>query len=231
MNIPASLPVMLSQGAKPRQTVFFKEKPTLSNFRIWEYEHNRERVQVNPVLYNSYRVVTFGLDMIFNEKPIERFWFLENVARMPYFSYVACIHFYETIGVWSPDADLRQNHYEQEINETNHLIVMDALGGGEEWYVRFLARHAAMSYYLVLLALYFSSPDIAYKCSELLEMHAVDTYLAFLNENHELLKKTKTPKHLKKKFKGARSTMFDVFIQIVQDEQEHALEMRDLIKS
>ncbi len=229
-SIPASLPVMLGRRAKPRQTIWFKENPKLSNFTIWEYEHSREKVQVNPILYNGYRVVTFGLDMIFDEKPIERFWFLENVARMPYFSYVACIHFYETIGVWTDD-ELRQFHYEQEMNETNHLLVMDSLGGGKEWYVRFLARHASMVYYILLLALYFTSPDTAYKCSELIEMHAVDTYLAFINDNEELLKTTKTPKHIKKKFKGARSTMFDVFVHIIQDEQEHALEMRELLKS
>lgn len=28
-------------------------------------------------------------------RPIARFWFLETVARMPYFSYISMLHFYE----------------------------------------------------------------------------------------------------------------------------------------
>jgi hypothetical protein len=34
-------------------------------------------------------------------RPIQRFWFLETVARMPYFSYISCIHLYETLGDFS----------------------------------------------------------------------------------------------------------------------------------
>jgi hypothetical protein len=38
------------------------------------------------------------LDVIFNGRPIQRFWFLETVARMPYFSYISMLHLYETLG-------------------------------------------------------------------------------------------------------------------------------------
>lgn len=33
-------------------------------------------------------------------RPIQRFWFLEMVARMPYFSYITMLHLYETFGWW-----------------------------------------------------------------------------------------------------------------------------------
>lgn len=33
---------------------------------------------------------------------------LEEVARMPYFSYVSMLHLYETLGWWRAGADLRK---------------------------------------------------------------------------------------------------------------------------
>lgn len=33
-------------------------------------------------------------------RPIQRFWFLETVARMPYFSYITMLHLYESFGWW-----------------------------------------------------------------------------------------------------------------------------------
>jgi hypothetical protein len=36
---------------------------------------------------------------------------LEEVARMPYFSYVSMLHLYETLGWWRAGADLRKIQY------------------------------------------------------------------------------------------------------------------------
>jgi ubiquinol oxidase len=47
-----------------------------------------------------YKVLIFFLDRVYKDRAIERFWFLETVARMPYFSYVTCLHLYETLGWW-----------------------------------------------------------------------------------------------------------------------------------
>jgi hypothetical protein len=47
-----------------------------------------------------YDVVLFFVDRLFVDRAIERFWFLETVARIPYFSYVTCLHLYETLGWW-----------------------------------------------------------------------------------------------------------------------------------
>jgi ubiquinol oxidase len=65
---------------------------------------------------------------------------------------------------------------------------MESLGGDQRWWVRFLAQHSAIVYYLVLNHLWALSPTLAYKFSELLEGHAVNTYGQFLDENEELLK-------------------------------------------
>jgi hypothetical protein len=42
------------------------------------------------------------------DRPIARFWFLETVARMPYFSYISMLHLYETLGWWSVGYEVRK---------------------------------------------------------------------------------------------------------------------------
>ena len=206
-------------------------KLKLSNDILWEYEHKRKPVDDVPLaMYIMYRCITFILDKIYEDKPIERFYFLENVARIPYFSYVTCLHFYETIGLWQIDEKLRKQHYEEEANEANHLMIMESLGGERRWIDRFLARHAAIAYYIVLLSLYFLSPKLAYKSSELLERHAVDTYETFLKENKERLKLLIAPDIAKKIYKGKVNNLYDVFKMISYDEYAHANEMEELYK-
>ena len=48
------------------------------------------------------------LDVIYDKRPIQRFWFLEVVARMPYFSYISMLHLYESLGWWRAGAELRR---------------------------------------------------------------------------------------------------------------------------
>lgn len=48
------------------------------------------------------------LDIVYNKRPIQRFWFLEVVARMPYFSYISMLHLYESLGWWRAGAELRR---------------------------------------------------------------------------------------------------------------------------
>jgi ubiquinol oxidase len=40
------------------------------------------------------------LDVAYDNRPLQRFWFLETVARMPYFSYITMLHLYESFGWW-----------------------------------------------------------------------------------------------------------------------------------
>jgi Alternative oxidase len=67
-------------------------------------------------------------------------------------------------------------------------MIMEALGGDQSWWVRFVAQHSAIVYYFVLCALFALSPSLSYRFSELLETHAVNTYTVFLNDNEQLLK-------------------------------------------
>ena len=60
------------------------------------------------------------LDWLFENRPIQRFWFLETVARLPYSSYISCISLYESLGWWRAAADLRKVHFAEELNETIH---------------------------------------------------------------------------------------------------------------
>ena len=205
------------------------QKLELDNDLLWEYEHKRKPVDEVPLtMFAIYRTITYILDKIYENKPIERFYFLENVARIPYFSYVTCLHFYETIGMWQIDEKLRKQHFEEESNEANHLMIMEALGGERRWVDRFLARHASVAYYVVLLTLYFLSPKLAYKSSELLERHAVDTYETFLKQNKERLKLLIAPDIAKKIYKGKVNNLYDTFKMISYDEYSHANEMEEL---
>mmetsp|Transcript_16933 Transcript_16933/g.23972 ORF Transcript_16933/g.23972 Transcript_16933/m.23972 type:complete len:288 (-) Transcript_16933:182-1045(-) len=107
---------------------------------------------------------------------------------MPYFSYITMLHLYETLGFWRRSADVKRVHFAEEWNEFNHLLIMESLGGDQSWWVRFMAQHSAIAYFVALLALWSISPTLAYKFSELLETHAVNTYGQLLDENEELLK-------------------------------------------
>jgi hypothetical protein len=63
---------------------------------------------------------------------------------MPYFAYITMLHLYETLGFWRRSADVKRIHFAEEINEFNHLLIMESLGGDQRWWVRFLAQHSAI---------------------------------------------------------------------------------------
>lgn len=125
--------------------------------------------------------------------PIEVFYLLEVVARMPYFSYISMLHLYETLGWWRRSADVKSIHFAEEVNEYHHLLLMETLGGDQRWFVRFIAQHAAIIYYWFNVLLFFTSPKLAYGFSVLLETHAVETYQVFIEENDEELAKLPAP--------------------------------------
>lgn len=56
-----------------------------------------------------------------------------------------------------------------------------------------MAQHSAIIYYFGLCFLWLLSPSLSYEFSRLLEMHAVNTYGQFLDENEELLKNLPPP--------------------------------------
>ena len=162
---------------------------TLNSTAIWEREESRGPIIAPLIIKAPYYVLTFLLDGIFEGRnPFQRFFLLETVARMPYFSYITMLHLYETLGFWRRSADIKRIHFAEEWNEFHHLLIQESLGGDQPFYVRFMAQHSALAYYCVLCGLWMASPSLSYKFSEMLETHAVDTYGQFVDENENKLK-------------------------------------------
>ena len=111
----------------------------------------------------------------------------------------------EHLGAWV------QVHFAEEWNEIQHLKIMESLGGDRLWIDRFLARHAAIAYLLVLNHLWLLSPSLAYNFSELIEFHAVDTYGEFVDENEELLRRLPAPRAATDYYEGRDLYLFDEF--------------------
>ena len=179
---------------------------------IWERERAREEIPAPWILKGPYLALCAMLDALFDEKkPIQRFWFLETVARMPYFSYTNMLTFYEALGWWRQSSELRKIHFSEEWNEFHHLLVMESLGGDQSWRDRFLGLHAGIIYFFVLVFLWLISPALAYNFSELIEGHAVDTYGQFVDQNEELLKSMPPPTIAVEYYEGADLYLFDEF--------------------
>jgi len=218
---------------------------TLSNAKVWEREERREQIRSPFILKGPYLLLCVMIDVVFENKPIERFWFLENVARMPYLSYVSMLHLYESLGWWRRGARVKQIHFAEEWNEFHHLLIMESLGGDQKWFTRFFAQHASIAYYLTLCFLWVLSPTVAYNFSELIEAHAVDSYDQFLDENSKALKKIPAPpiaytyymaedlykydEFQSEREPGSRririENLYDVFEAISGDEAEHVKTM------
>ncbi|GMH39800.1 hypothetical protein BSKO_07698 [Bryopsis sp. KO-2023] len=222
----------------------------LSNDAVWKRENKRiaEGGGVKSPWYikGAYLGLCVVIDVVYNNRPLPRFWFLETVARMPYFSFISMLHLYESLGWWRAGADVRKIHFAEEWNELHHLQIMEALGGDQLWIDRFLALHAAIVYYWFLLLFYLLSPKTAYNFSELVENHAVDTYTEFVEVNEELLKELPPPKVAVQYYRGDDLYMFDdfqtsgsteprrpscenlydVFKNISDDEMEHVRTMK-----
>ncbi|CAI5475239.1 unnamed protein product [Closterium sp. Yama58-4] len=242
------LPEIKPPPAMPEESEALRKKLqqlTLSNEAVAQREKDRPQVEAPGWILLPYKLLCWMLDVIFYNRPIQRFWFLETVARMPYFSYISMLHLYETLGWWRVGAEVRKVHFAEEWNEMNHLKIMESLGGDRLWIDRFFAQHAAILYYWVLNFMFLVSPRVAYNFSELIEAHAVDTYGEFVDENAELLK-TLPPSpaaiayynsddlYMFDEFQTSRvpesrrpkiESLYDVFCAIRDDEMEHVKTM------
>lgn len=223
---------------------------TLDSEAVKEAARRREsglmgKVETNPASRAMYDLGCFALDELFENRPIARFWFLEIVARIPYFAYVSMLHLYESLGWWRVP-ELRKVHNAEEYNELHHLLIMEALGGNARWRDRFLGYHGAVLYYWLVIGLFFFSPKAAYEFMELLESHAVDTYSTFLKENEQRLKSLPPPMVARSYYQATNlylfddfqvskkpntrrppcDTLYDVFKNISDDEAEHVKTMK-----
>ncbi|HIK41432.1 alternative oxidase [Thermoleptolyngbya sp. M55_K2018_002] len=189
-------------------------------------------------------VLVFVINQIYHDRPIPRFYVLETVARVPYFSYLSVLHLYETLGLWRRVEWLKV-HFAESWNELHHLLIMEALGGSQHWGDRLLARSVALLYYWIIVALYIISPKSAYRFMELVEEHAYHTYDLFLVQEGETLKAQPAPQvaleyyqtgdlylfdafqtaHRPQERRPAINNLYDVFVAIRDDEREHVKTM------
>ncbi|MEM1256083.1 MAG: alternative oxidase [Cyanobacteria bacterium P01_H01_bin.21] len=189
-------------------------------------------------------ILVFVINVVYRNRPYPRFYVLETVARVPYFSYLSVLHLYETLGWWRR-VDWLKVHFAESWNELHHLLIMEELGGDKDWIDRFLARHTALLYYWIVIGLYLVSPNAAYNFMELVEHHAYTSYDKFLNQAEEQLKSLPAPKvaidyyrdgdlYMFDEFQTAQqpaqrrpeiNNLYDVFVAIRDDEMEHVKTM------
>ncbi|KAK9056406.1 hypothetical protein SSX86_027497 [Deinandra increscens subsp. villosa] len=185
------------------------------------------------------------LDTLYQDRDYPRFFVLETIARVPYFAFISVLHMYESFGWWRKSEYLKV-HFAESWNEMHHLLIMEELGGNAWWFDRFLAQHIAIFYYFMTVFMYALSPRMAYHLSECVESHAFETYDKFIKEKGDELKKlapskiavkyyTEEDLYLFDEFQTARlpntrrpiiENMYDVFMNIRDDEAEHCKTMK-----
>jgi ubiquinol oxidase len=191
----------------------------------------------------------FIVDVVYGNRSYARFYMLETIARVPYFSYLSVLHLYETLGYWRK-ADLLKVHFAETWNELHHLLIMESLGGSRFWIDRLIAQHIAVAYYWIVVPLYMLSPRYAYYLMELIEGHAYHTYDEYLKTNEAELKAQPAPQvainfyrdgdlymfdevqtTLSHEFRRPKvDNLYDVFVNIRDDEDEHVKTMVALQK-
>ena len=121
------------------------------------------------------------LDFLYQGREYQRFWVLEEIARAPYFAFLSVLHFRESMGLRGPEhLFLMKQHFEQSVNETEHLEYMEGRGGNSYWIDRFVAKHLVLIYYWSNVVYYWVAPRLAYHLSYEIEMHAAETYAKYL---------------------------------------------------
>jgi ubiquinol oxidase len=137
-----------------------------------------------------------------------RFYALETIARVPYFSYLSVLHLYETFG-WFRRASYLKLHFCESWNELHHLLIMEELGGNSQWIDKFFAQHIAFFYYWFVVACYMANPTLAYNLNQAVEEHAYETYNQFLKEFELELKEKESPEIARKYYRDGDLYLFD----------------------
>ena len=145
------------------------------------------------------------IDYLYRGRHFQRFWVLEEIARAPYFAFLSVLHFRESMGLRGPEhLFLMKQHFEQSVNETEHLEYMESRGGNRYFIDRFVAKHLVLIYYWSNVVYYWVAPRLAYHLSYEVEIHAAETYAKYLALNgHD-----------------------DKILEILNDELEHSRELQ-----
>ena len=149
------------------------------------------------------------LDFLYQGRDYQRFWVLEEIARAPYFAFLSVLHFRESMGLRGPQhLYLMRQHFDQSVNETEHLEYMESRGGNTYFVDRFVAKHLVLIYYWSNVVYYWLAPRLAYHLSYEVEVHAATTYAKYLaNHGHD-----------------------DKILEILNDELHHAKELHDAME-
>ena len=124
------------------------------------------------------------IDFLYQGRDYQRFWVLEEIARAPYFAFLSVLHFRESMGLRGPEhLYLMKQHFEQSVNETEHLEYMESRGGNTYFVDRFIAKHLVLIYYWSNVVYYGLAPRLAYHLSYEVEIHAATTYGKYLAMN------------------------------------------------
>ena len=149
------------------------------------------------------------LDFLYQGRDYQRFWVLEEIARAPYFAFLSVLHFRESMGLRGPEhIHLMKQHFEQSVNETEHLEYMESRGGNLYFIDRFIAKHLVLIYYWSNVVYYWVAPRLAYHLSYEVEIHAADTYAKYL----------------------ALNGPDDKILEILNDELEHSRELQQAME-
>ena len=133
--------------------------------------------QLNSAVLN---VTVAILDFLYRNRPAQRFWVLEVIARAPYFSFISVLHFRESLGLRGEDhIYLMEEHFYQALNETEHLEEMESREGNKYWIDRFFAKHLVLLYYWIMVVYYLVDPIDAYDINMKIEKHAFETYVKY----------------------------------------------------
>ena len=137
--------------------------------------------RLNEVVLN---ITVAILDFLYRGRDYQRFWVLEEIARAPYFAFLSVLHFRESMGLRGPEhLYLMKQHFEQSVNETEHLEYMESRGGNLYFIDRFVAKHLVLIYYWSNVVYYWLAPRLAYHLSYEVEIHAATTYAKYLADH------------------------------------------------
>ena len=137
--------------------------------------------QFNELVLN---ITVAIIDYLYKGRDYPRFWVLEEIDRAPYFAFLSVLHLRESMGLRGPEhLYLMKEHFDQSVNETEHLEYMESRGGNRYWIDRAFARHLVLLYYWVNVVYYWVAPRSAYHLSYEVEIHAAETYAKYLAVN------------------------------------------------
>ena len=75
---------------------------------------------------------------LYKGRDFQRFWVLEEIARAPYFAFLSVLHLRESMGLRGPEhLYLMKEHFDQSVNETEHLEYKESKGGNAYWVDRY----------------------------------------------------------------------------------------------